>query len=168
MSRTHWHLCISAPPPDLALPLLMFGFEQMASAEVEHRQPESRTQAGAELPLPASVQQQPVIQTFSKQTFSILCSWFCQQGRDGKTDSQRVTLRLTLSRCLLPSSSTCCSMQHAARSHASRAHSRLSAHEYLIHGGCYHHKLTSMRLFRRDLTGMGTEWHSSYFSRNTE
>ena len=36
VSRTHWHLCISAPPPDLALPLLMFGFEQMASVEVEN------------------------------------------------------------------------------------------------------------------------------------
>ena len=118
MCRTHWHLCISAPPADLALPLLMFGFEQMASAEVEHRKPESRTQADAELPPPASVQLQPVIQTFSRQTFSIWCSWFCQQGQGGKTDSQRVTLRLTLSRCLLPSSSTCCSMQHAACSTA--------------------------------------------------
>ena len=36
MNRTHWHLCISAPPPDLALPLLMFGFEQMASVEDEN------------------------------------------------------------------------------------------------------------------------------------
>ena len=105
LCRTHWALCISAPPPDLALLLLMFGFVQMAggkkprtscglcpnykrkrkctnpltdplggcagsllpvaapdavmplaSAEVENRQPESRTQAGAELPPPAFVQ----------------------------------------------------------------------------------------------------------------
>ena len=120
------HFCSS---PDLALPLLMFGFVQMASAEVETRGPESRTQAGAELEPRASVQLQPVIQTVSSQTFSLWCSWFCQPARGGKTDSQRVTLRLALSCCLLPSFSTCCSMRHAARSHASRAHSGFSALE---------------------------------------
>ena len=35
----------------------------LASAEVENRQPESRTQAGAELPPPDVSQLQPVIQT---------------------------------------------------------------------------------------------------------
>ena len=61
--RTHWHLCISAPPPDLelALPLLMFGFAQMASAEVGRQSPESRTQAGAELGPRAFAQLQPVV-----------------------------------------------------------------------------------------------------------
>ena len=67
------HFCSS----DLALPLLMFGFAQMASAEVEHQGTESRTQAGAELEPRAFAQLQPVVQTFSSQTFSILCSWFC-------------------------------------------------------------------------------------------
>ena len=167
MCRTHWHLCISAPPADLALPLLMFGFAQMASAEVEHRGPESRTQAGTELEPRAFAQLQPVIQTFN-QTSSVWCSWFCQPVRGGKTDIQRVKLRLALSRCLLPSPSTCCNMQHAVRSHASSTFSKLSAHKLLTHGGCYHHKLTSMRLFRRDLTCIGTYWHSSYFSRTKE
>ena len=41
--------------PDAVMPLL--------SAEVENRQPESRTQAGAELPPPDVSQLQPVIQT---------------------------------------------------------------------------------------------------------
>ena len=48
----------------------MFGFAQMASAEVEHRGPESRTQAGTELEPRAFAQLQPVIQTFN-QTSSV-------------------------------------------------------------------------------------------------
>jgi hypothetical protein len=45
----------------------MLGFVQMASAEVEHQDSESRTQAGAELEPRAFAQLQPVAQTFSSQ-----------------------------------------------------------------------------------------------------
>ena len=58
----------------------MLGIAQMASAEVEHQDPESRTQAGAELEPRAFAQLQPVAQTFRRFNAGPYAQIFSNQG----------------------------------------------------------------------------------------